>query len=70
MRTEQEIIENLKDAGCCEESIEDFMKCFRNGDMKKGMKVIESCRKDILSDTHEGQRKIDCLDYLAYQIVK
>ena len=68
MKDKDEIIENLKDAGCCEWDIANFLEQYRKGNLKNGMKIIECCRKEILANIHEEQRKIDCLDYLVYEI--
>ena len=70
MKQQQEIIENMKAAGCPESDIQSFVHCYESGELKKGMKIISNCRKDILDRIHEEQRKIDCLDYLEYQIKK
>ena len=70
MENWQEIIENMRAAGCPEAEITDFVNCYENGDRKKSMKIISSCRKNILEHIHEEQRKIDRLDYLEYQIRK
>lgn len=67
---ENEIRENLQDAGCSEVIIEDFMNCCRKGQIGRGMKMLAKCRQELLEDIHEGQRKIDCLDYLEYRIRK
>ena len=68
MEGQQEIIENMQAAGCPETEISSFVACCESGELKKGMKILSGCRKEILARIHEEQRKIDCLDYLAYQI--
>ena len=70
MKQQQEIIESMKAAGCSDTEIESFVKCYENGELKKGLKIISNCRKDILERIHGDQKKIDCLDYLEYQIKK
>lgn len=67
-QTEDEIIQNLKDAGCGETVITDFMICWKNGSLKPGMKLLTAKRKELLDEIHVGQRKLDCLDYLIYEL--
>ena len=62
--------ENLKDAGCDQTTI---CRCevLAQGE-KKGelMRVLSQHRRALLDTVHENQRRIDCLDYLIYQIEK
>ena len=66
----EELLQNLRDAGCTREDITDFMRCMETGEAKKGMKLLERQRRELLDGIHEGQRKLDCLDYLLYQMGK
>lgn len=62
------IIQNLKDAGCSEETINCCLSCL---DMRKKaelLKRLENHRKGLLEKVHEGEKQIDCLDYLVFQI--
>jgi hypothetical protein len=70
MRVDQELLSGLADAGCTKEEIHQFHEYLNNNDTKKGMKVLEECRKECLQNLHEQQRKIDTLDYLMYQLNK
>ena len=70
MREDEELLSGLKDAGCTKEEIQQFHECFINNNTKKGMKILEECRKDCLQSLHEKQRKIDILDYVIYQLSK
>lgn len=70
MQTEQEIRENLTDAGCSSKEIESIMGCFSVGDMKGAEKLIGASRKKQLAILHECQQCIDRLDYLSYQMKK
>ena len=67
-QTENEIIQNLKDAGLGDTMIADFINCWRNGSMESGMKLLTAKRKELLDEIHAGQRKLDCLDYLMYEL--
>lgn len=65
-----DLIQNLKDAGCCEEMIHDFMDRFDEKDFESQMALLELYRDDLLDNVHSEERKISCLDYLIYQIKK
>ena len=70
MVTEQEICENLKDAGCSREEIHEILGCIQKGDRREIDRKIEACRKQQLKKLHESQQCIDRLDYLRYQLEK
>ena len=70
MKSEAEIMEGLRDAGCQEEDITSFMNCYRNDDLKRGLKVLDRCRRQLLERLHREQMKIDRLDYVLYQMQK
>ena len=62
--------ENLKDAGCDQDMI---CRCELLAESKKRgelMRALSLHRKALLNAVHENQRRIDCLDYLIYQIEK
>lgn len=64
------IIENLKDAGCPPEKIEEFLACMESHKSKEELELLAEHRECLLAEVHKCQKKIDCLDYLAYQIGK
>ena len=66
--SEEAIIQNLKDMGCGQSAIDNFMQCYRCGDIKKGCKLLSLHRQHLLDEVHAGQRRIDCLDYLVYEL--
>ena len=70
MQAENDIIENLRDAGCDENEIQKIVTCYRNGDYKKTEKLIAGCRKKQLEKLHESQACIDRLDFLVYRLAK
>ena len=70
MQTEQEIRENLADAGCSNKEIESILSCFSAGDMNGAEKLIGASRKRQLARLHECQQCIDRLDYLSYRMKK
>lgn len=62
------IIQNLKDAGCDYETIENFMADLQKGKEANGLKRLAAHRKNLLDSLHREQKCIDCLDYLVYQM--
>ena len=59
------IIDNLHDAGCSEELIEQYASaasgCAR-------ICLLNQYRRELLSNIHSEQKKLECLDYLIYQL--
>ena len=65
---DEAIIQNLKDAGCSEDKIKAIMKDIREDKISDGLKLLSKHRRLLLDHLHEGQKQIDCLDYLVYQL--
>ena len=59
------IVDNLRDAGCSEELIEQDASaasgCAR-------ICLLKRYRRELLGSIHSGQKKLECLDYLIYQL--
>lgn len=68
MKNQEAVIQNLKDAGCKTEQVEAFLEIGREGDVKRQMKLLERHRQALLEAMHQEQRRIDCLDYLLFQM--
>lgn len=66
----QAIIQNLKDAGCDPETIEHFLSLEKSGSVQKQMKLLSVHRDHLLAKVHKEEKRIDCLDYLVYQLCK
>ena len=64
----ESIIQNLKDAGCDSETIENFMADLQKGKEANGLKRSAVHRKNLLDSLHREQKCIDCLDYFVYQM--
>lgn len=62
------VIQNLKDAGCDPDTIEDFLLYFDEGQKEKQLELLERHRKQLLNIVHKEEKRIYCLDYLVYQI--
>ena len=70
MTTEERIIQNLKDAGCSESQIDEFMGYAGKNEKDSRLKLLRQQRDTLLDGLHEKQRMIECLDYLVYQLRK
>lgn len=66
--SEEDVIQNLKDAGCNQKIIECFLECMAQDDFNGQLRLMKEHRKCLLDRVHEGEKQIDCLDYLVYQI--
>ena len=64
------LIQNLKDAGCDAQTIENFMSDLHKGKEESSLKQLAIHRKKLLDSIHKEQKQIDCLDYLVYQMNK
>ena len=67
-QTNEEIIQNLKDAGCNEQTIECFMNQLNNDRLSEGICLLNKHRCCLLTNFHQEQKRIDCLDYLIYML--
>lgn len=67
---EQLILSNLKDAGCDDILIKQFYKLKEKGHKEEMKRLLLTHRASLLDKVHTGQRMIDCLDYLIYNIGK
>lgn len=64
----ENILQNLKDAGCTPEFVKAFMELVEEGRRDAQLKMLFDHRQRLLDRIHENQRRLDCLDYLKYQI--
>lgn len=69
-KKKEAIIQNLKDAGCDNDTITCFMNYFEAKEIKKELQVLSKHRRTLLDALHICQKQIDCLDYLSWQIEK
>lgn len=67
---ENAIVQNLKDAGCGQALITEFMEDFRKKNISKDLKLLQAHRRLLLEKLHKEQKRIDCLDYLVYKMTK
>ena len=63
-------LRNLRDAGCAQAVIEQFMKSCKDKDAVAQIRILSKQRALLLEILHEDQRRLDCLDYLLFQLKK
>ncbi len=69
--TDVEAVEqNLRDADCSDEFIDSFMRVWKAGTTEEQLRLLACQRCRLLDRVHAEQRKLDCLDYLRYQLEK
>lgn len=68
--TKEAIKQNLRDAGCDEECICQFMADLDRNRAQEGLKLLRKHRSKLLDAMHREQKRIDCLDYLVYEMQK
>lgn len=64
------VYQNLKDAGCDEQTTENCMSFAKDGNLGGMLPILKQYREVLLGSVRSGQKKIDCLDYLIYKIQK
>lgn len=68
-----EIEQNLRDAGCDEETIRRYyaLKAAECGQLicrREQVRLLRVHRQMLLDQLHTCQRELDCLDYLLYRL--
>jgi hypothetical protein len=63
----EKVILNLQDADCSQELIDQFL---RESDPEKRLRLLSVHRRHLLDGIHDGQRKLDILDYLIFTMKK
>lgn len=62
------LLRNLKDAGCDETLIHEFLQCDGEKNLPRRIKLLKTHRRNLLNSLHVCQSQIDSLDYLLYQM--
>ena len=66
----QSVIQNLKDAGCDTQCVDQFLTINKKKKTQEQLKLLSAHRQQLLARVHKEEKRIDCLDYLVYQIQK
>ena len=70
-KTDVEAVEqNLRDAGCSDEFVVTFMQVWGTGAVQEQLRLLSRQRGILLDSVHAAQKRLDCLDYLRYQLQK
>ena len=62
--------QNLIDAGCSEDLTKSCMELAKENKWKNILPLLSKQRAGLLHAVHHGQKQIDCLDFLVYNINK
>lgn len=70
---EQGVRQNLEDAGCDCDTVERYcaLGCGPEVDRttcKEQIRLLQKHRREVLNDLHSCQSRLDCLDYLLYNL--
>ncbi|MEH2940782.1 hypothetical protein [Lawsonibacter sp. JLR.KK007] len=68
--TEGILRQNLIDAGCDLELVQQCMDLAQGERMEEMKRILTRHRQTLLDMIHAEQKKIDCLDYLFYNMEK
>ena len=68
LESREKVVQNLKDAGCGPDTIEDFLLYFDREQKEEQITLLEKHRRELLNVVHKAEKKTYCLDYLVYQI--
>lgn len=63
-----DILQNLKDAGCDSNITDNIIALIKTGDRMPVLNLLAKYRKQLLISLHEDQKKIDCLDFLIFNL--
>ena len=64
------VLQNLIDAGCNSALAEECAQLILDGNTQSVLNILGKHRKYLLDEVHTNQKRIDCLDYLIYNIGK
>ncbi len=68
--TNEQLIQNLKDCGCSDKIINEFMMSVESGDKSRALSILAEHRQKLLDSFHKCDSCICCLDYLVNKIEK
>ena len=62
--------QNLLDAGCGSDTVQRCMDLVKKRENTELLRLLSRHRRELLDMVHQSEKRIDCLDYLIYQIEK
>lgn len=69
-KKDQCIIMCLQEIGCNQITIEKYLKMSKENDIEGMVKMLSCIRCRVLEQIHEKQEKLDCLDYIIFELKK
>lgn len=60
--------QNLLDAGCGPDTVQRCMELVKKQENVELLRLLSRHRRELLDRVHQNEKRIDCLDYLIYQI--
>ena len=64
----EEVLQNLRDAGCDGAEAQRFMALAEEGRRGEQLELLYRLRRRLLERVHLEERRIHCLDYLVYNL--
>lgn len=68
--TRDTLRQNLLDVGCGSDIVRLCMDLAQSGKNAELLRLLSLHRRELLDAVHQNEKRIDCLDYLVYQIKK
>ena len=65
-----DLIQNLKDAGCGSQTIETVCRLYHDGQIQTAVKTLRKHRLSLMGSLRESQERVDCLDFLVWRMEK
>ena len=62
--------QNLIDAGCDQELVQRCVALTQGERTAEVIRILSRHRRTLLDTVHQGEKQIDCLDYLVYKLEK
>ncbi len=66
--TEEDMIQNLKDAGCGNKQIQELVELYRKNKKDDIYQILTTHRKKVLDKIHKNEKQIECIDYFIYKM--
>lgn len=64
------MIQNLRDAGCDADKISEICRLCDAGQIQEAIRILRQHRCGLMDKLHQSQNRVDCLDYLVYEMQK
>lgn len=68
--SEEKVCQCLEDMGCDSAFMKEFQKNFQRCDLAAQKRMLLAHRAKQMDELHASQKRIDCLDFLIYQLEK